>query len=381
MIRLRSPVTGLELHHDTPHSLTDGIARWPVVDGIAFLRTRRAALVAETLSRLDDNDRAGALRLLLLDQDDWWRGGEGDPEAIATLIANENTITLSAAMDLLGWGPVAAYFRHRWSDPTFVAGLALVEAHWNAPATAFELACGIGHHLRELALRGVAVTGADVVFAKLWIARHFVVPNADLVCFDAADRWPIGDLGADLVSCHDAFYFLSPKEPIASRLRAVAGETGLLAVGHVHNRDWPNFSAGDAVKADDLPLLFPDALLYDDAELTRAAVEARAPRRQSIDALRGAEAFALARPGQGQPRQPRMLSGILTLPLAGAALARNPLYDQAGSRHFPSERYASEYGPAVTYGEHTDCPPRALSGPETAAWARRRELLDLPERW
>jgi len=63
-------------------------------------------------------------------------------------------------MDRLAFGPVGTYFSHRWSDPTFLSGLALAEAHWTAPLHAFELACRIGHPLLDLARHGVAVTGA-----------------------------------------------------------------------------------------------------------------------------------------------------------------------------------------------------------------------------
>ena len=37
---------------------------------------------------------------------------------------------------------------------------------------------------------------ADVVFAKLWLARRFVCPRARLVCFDAAAPWPLPDRSA-----------------------------------------------------------------------------------------------------------------------------------------------------------------------------------------
>jgi hypothetical protein len=44
---LLSPVTGEALHHDTPHSLREGKRgpRWPVVDGIPYLRVGRDGLV------------------------------------------------------------------------------------------------------------------------------------------------------------------------------------------------------------------------------------------------------------------------------------------------------------------------------------------------
>ncbi len=381
MTAWRSPDTERPLRADTPHSLTDGVGRWPVIDSIPFLRTGRDALASEALRCLDRGDRAGALVSLLADQDDWWPGGAADPSALRDLVARVGELTLRDAMDRLGWGPVGLYFAHRWSDPTFVAGLALVEAHWTAPSRAFELGCGIGHHLRALARRGVAVTGADVVFAKLWIARHFVAPDADLVCFDAAAPWPINGATADLVLCHDAFYFLRPKAPIAERLRAVAGEDGLIAIGHVHNRAWPNHSAGDAMTADELVALFPGATIYDDAELTRAAVAARVPVPAEGDALGGVEAFSLVTGRRSPPPPPGRIDVLLACPPPGTELRRNPLYAADGSLRFPSERYASEYGPRATYGARSDCPPTAVCGAATLGWVRRRELVDLPDRW
>lgn len=366
---------------DTPHSVTDAAGRrWPVIDGIAFARASRPELAAEALARLDAGDRDGALALLLADQDDWWRGPTAEPEALRALVARRAELTLREAMAHLSWGPVGDYFAHRWSDPTFLAGLALMEAHWTSPRSAFELACGIGQYLRALTQRGVAAMGADVVFAKLWVARHWVAPEAELVCLDAAVQpWPI-DAGRrfDLVACHDAFYFLEPKAPILARLRKMAGEGGWLAIGHVHNRDWPNLSAGAALTAEELSALFPDAIAYDDAELTRAALARRAPRSAPPAELRGAEAFSVvAGPGAGPARA---VTGALSLPPEGAFLRRNPLYN-AGEIAWPSERYEREYGPRATYPAHTTCPEHAVATAETADWALRRELLDLPERW
>jgi SAM-dependent methyltransferase len=379
---------------DTPHSVSDAATgrRWPAPDGIPFLRAGREALAGEALARLDVGDAEGALALLLADQDDWWRGPAADPADLRALVRRRDALTLREAMALLGWGPVADYFAHRWSDPTFLAGLALVEAHWAAPRTAFELACGIGHHLRELARRGVAVAGADVVFAKLWVARHWVLPKAGggtgspearLICLDAAaEVWPVG--GAfDLVACHDALYFLEPKPAILARLRGLLDPArGVLAVSHLHNRDWPNLSSGSAVTAEEVAALFPAARLYDDAELTRALAEGRAPRPSAgPDALRDAEAFAAVE-GPGLPAAPRPVEGLLALPPPGAPLRRNPLYGADGRLAWPSERYAREYGPRATYPAATDAPERAvLAGAALAERARRRELLDLPERW
>ncbi|MFC0409391.1 class I SAM-dependent methyltransferase [Roseomonas elaeocarpi] len=376
---LLSPATGRVLTQDTPHSLTDGETRWPLVDGIAFLRLGREALAASAIERLDAGDREGALVVLLADQDDWWRGPTAEPEALRRLVREADTLTLRDAMALLSWGPVATYFAHRWSDPTFLAGLALVRAHWAGPATAFELACGIGHHLRALGEQGVRASGGDVVFAKLWVARQWVAPEAELVCFDAGKPWPIAAGSIDLVCCHDAFYFLEPKREILHRLRALRAPGGVLAVSHIHNRDWPNMSAGSAMQAGDVAALFPQATVYDDAELTRALAEERAPVGAPVASLGGVEAFSLAEgPGVG-PAQ--AVTGGIALPAGGAALRRNPLYGEDGTVRWPSERYETEYGPRATYPQHSDAPERGVMDSATRTRALRREMLHLPDRW
>ena len=379
---LRSPVTGARLAPAGPHALAepDG-RRWPVIDAIPYLRTGRDALVELALARLDAGDRAGALVALLGDQDDWWTGPAPEPADLGRLVAEADRLDLRAAMDLLGFGRVGDYFAHRWSDPTYLAGLGLIEAHRGALTSVFELACGIGHYGREFQRRGAAYAGADVVFAKLWLARHWIVgPAARLACFDAAAPWPVEGGACDLVLCQDAFYFLEPKPEILERLRGMAGPAGWLAIGHVHNRAAENHSAGRAMTYDELLALVPDATVYDDAELTRAVAEGRVPVPGGPAGLARAEAFAVAT-GPGARGAARGLDGGYAVPPEGARLVVNPLYRRAsegGVLAFPSERYASEYGPLATYP--TRLP--TLSGPAARAEAVRcRALVDLPERW
>jgi SAM-dependent methyltransferase len=376
MTVLLSPTGSGPLRADGPHALTDGSRRWPVVDGIPFLRVGREALADAALSCLDAGDVTGALALLLADQDDWWNGPTASPDALRTLVQERERLTLRDAMRLLEWGRVGDYFAHRWTDPTFLAGLALAEAHWNRPGTAFELACGIGHHLRAMRQAGARVSGADVVFSKLWVARHWVVPDAELVCFDAAAFWPVAERRFDLVACHDAFYFLEPKQPILDRLRALAAG-GVLLVGHIHNRDWPNLSAGAAMSADEIAALFPDGLVYDDAELTAALVDGRAPRHAPPSALGAVEAFAVAvgAPASGTPEHGPASVG------PAATLRRNPLYGEDGRISWPSDRYRTEYAGRATYPAETRLPPSMKAGEAPADAVRRRELVDLPERW
>lgn len=369
---LRSPLSRRPLTQDSPHSLAGEGERWPVIDDIPFLRAGRDDLVRETLRLLDRDRHGDAAALLLGDQDDWARSPPAPLEDRRALLRDASRINFRDAMDHLAFGPVGAYFAHRWSDPTFLSGLALAEAHWTRPARILELACGTGHFLREFARTGAETTGADVVWAKLWLARHYVAPTVNLLCFDAAHPWPLTDKSADLAFCHDAFYFLPNKPRVAAELRRISSS---VLVGHAHNALVDNLSSGAPLAPAEYAALFDAPLLYDDAELTRALIEARAPVPSADLATAAAISIASA------AGTPKPLVGGLTMPPRGTPLQRNPLYVD-GTIAWPSPRYETEYGNLVSYPLHATGPLTAIAGdPVIDDLARRRVLLDLPKRW
>ena len=240
------PVSGAPLRREGATLRSPDGRRWPVVAGIPYLRTGRDELVGRVLEHLDAGRERDALAALLADQDDWAPTPPPRPDAVATVL--DGALSLRDAMRALAFGPVADYFAYRWSDPTYLAGLALVGAHRPRPATAFELACGIGQHLAVLAAHGTQVVGADVVFAKLWLARTYVVGDATLVCCDASGVWPVTGT-FDLVACHDALYFLPHKAHVVDSLCRLAGADGTVVVSHAHNAEVENHSAGEPLDA------------------------------------------------------------------------------------------------------------------------------------
>ncbi len=366
-MRFISPVSGQPLREDTPHSLADDNGqRWPVIDGIAYLRVGRDALIAETLAKLDDGDRDAAVAVLLADQDQWWTGPATEEADLLRLVRQSDEITLREAMALLRYGPVGDYFAHRWSDPTYLAGLALLEAHWDAPRTVFELASGIGHYARELTARGVACLCADIVFSKCWLARHWVAPEARYVVFDAGQNWPIAGRRFDCVHCQDAFYFLPEQRRVAAQIRAATEPAGFLAIGHLHNANVDGGSFGPARLAADWRDLFPTAHVYDEAALLSAMMKGVAPKPGEWADDPNVEAWSIVE-GGGEARR---IDGGLTLPTRDRALQANPLAGPDGPI-WPSNRYEAEYGPRSTWTN-----PAPDSDP-----ARDRRLVDLPERW
>ena len=338
----------------------------PVVDGIPFLRAGREELAADVRDLLADGDVDAARVALLADADDWWSEQPPPPEQLAQVV---HARTLREAMDLLGLGRVGDYFAYRWSDPTYLAGLALLQQHWPGDRPVVEVACGTGHYLRELARRGCAdLLGIDVVWAKLWLAQRFVCPSARYVCADVTADVPALDLqipAPAYVLCCDALYFLRGKPAAARGFFRLAGEGGTVVVGHTHVAD--RLSAGEPLRAREYAELLGTDLLYDDDELTGALLERRPPVPAPATALEHSEAVALV---AGDPLRP--YDGDLGEPLG--PLVPNPLY-VGGVLTWPSERYAQEYGPRSTYL------PEPWPDPLPADAARRRLLLDLPERW
>ena len=333
----------------------------PVIDGIPFARAGREELAAEVAGLLTHGETDRARVLLLADADDWWTEPPPPAEQLARVPA---ATTLREAMQLLGMGRVADYFTHRWSDPTHLAGLALLQQHWPGDRPVVDVACGTGAQLRELSRRGVRdLLGLDVVWAKLWLARRFVCPAARFVCADLTALPDLQVARPAYVTCHDAFYFLRDKPAAAAALRALAGPGGTVVVGHAHVAD-PH---GEPSTPEEYAAVLDARVLYDDEELTRALLEGRAPRPAPAAELTGSEAIGLV---AGDLRGPAPVD--LGEPLG--PLRPNPLYVD-GQLRWPSERYAAEYGPRSGHL------PDRWPDPLPADAARRRLLVDLPEHW
>ncbi|MDC0707994.1 methyltransferase domain-containing protein [Stigmatella sp. ncwal1] len=386
---LRGPLNQQPLRPVAPGVLSDGDTFWPVVDGIPFLRTGRELLRAEVLAALKRGDRRLALAHLLRDQDDWARSPPPDLDQTLAVVdgVSAGTLGLRKAMEQLHFGPVAHYFSHRWSAPTFLSALGLLAQHWDSPPCVVEIACGIGQVLREVVQRGTAGVGVDVVFAKLWLAHHFVVPEAGLVCADATVALPMAPIAGSAVLCHDALYFLLEKRRVLSEMRRVASSSGRVLVGHAHNRLVDQRGIGGVpLTPEEYAALLPGAACYDDSDFVTAFLEGTPAPARAPMALGRAEALCFSASGG-----PALGSIDFGQPKPGARLKPNPLLVERNGLlqpFWPAPGLADEYACASYLGGHpslsADLLARAASGlvdDEIALLARRRLLLDLPERW
>lgn len=362
---LRSPENGAALRADTAHSLSDGTTRWPVLEGIPYLRAGREEVRDSALAALDGGRPADAAVVLLADNDDWWDQPPPPPEQLrATLDAT----SLREAVTGLGLGRVGDYFLHRDHDPSGLAVLALTAAHPPAGRPVLDLACGAGHLLRRLAQAGEHdLTGIDVVFAKLWLARRFVVPpQVTLVCADLAHPWPVPAPRDTYVAVHDVLYFLDDPAAVLAAAARHAGRGGAVVAGHCHNTGQP----GHPRPPESWAALLPGATCYGEEELTAATLERRPPRSAVAEELADTEAVALARDGARTAPDAALLD-----PAPDADLRPNPLYTDR-ARRWPNDVWGEEYGPrAATYL------PERWPDPLPADAVARRLLVDLPEGW
>lgn len=366
------PVTRRPLWHDTPHSLTDGTNRAPVVSGIPFLRQGRDHLSQALLSTLDAGDTIGALILALQDQDDWAPLPPPDAMTVRDVVTGD--LTFRDSMTALNFGPVAHYFAHRWSAPTFLSAMGLLAAYAPLDRPLIDLACGTGQVLREVALRGGTAIGVDQVFAKLWLGQRYLGLN-DLVCADA-ETLPFGPAYAPCtVLCHDALYFLpdAAKSTVIARMKDVAGSGGTVLLGHCHIRGHPH--AGDRAH----PLcvagwqsLMPDATCHDDAALTQWFLS-RGDMHLDAHDDRPVAAVSLASGA-------RLLRAVPFWDPVGP-LVENPLLvrSEGGLRpDWPLPAFAEEYADAAYLAVPDAAAERARSRADRFA---RRTLLPLPEGW
>ncbi len=381
---LRSPLSGVSLSRQGDGLLVAGDEIWPVIDDIPFLRADRVEMARSAAGLIQAGDTIGATALLLTDQDPFALDPPPSAAQCEALVRRQDSHSFRTAMQELGFGRVADYFAYRWSDPTFFSGLALLGRSLPEEDTpvVLELACGAGHFLEAMRRAGVQAIGTDLVFAKLWLARHFVSPAARLVCFSAEAAWPLETGGANMVFCHDAFYFLPDQADIAARMKCFVGPGGTIAIGHAHNAAVDNHSAGAALTIDAYADLFPGAQLFDDRELTRAFVESRTAVPAEMAALTAIPALSLLwRENAISDRA----TDWLAVKTSGRPLRLNPLYhrDAETSRIvWPSARYEDEYAMLASYPMRwTGADTLDPNDPDAERLLRQGIYVDLPPRW
>jgi len=374
--------------------ITSGIlachcARFPIVGGIAVMTVEGVADPAR--EQVEAGAPADAVRTMFAGGDDALAEGYDR-------VAADDSLTYRDVVSALG--PDFAegrYFLYRFSDPTFVVADAVVRTLagvvLRSGGRAIDLCGGSGHLTRTLQAFTPNAYLMDWSYPKLWLARRFTAPDAQLVCGDAHTALPFATGAFRLAVCSDAFHYVWTKALLAHEMVRLIDADGAVAVTHTHNSGQQNPSAGMPLPPEAYRQLFEDVhgrvfserALLDEViggtiDLARVHGEAMldADPALTIVGSRDAEVFV-----RGAVRPPARVRGELRI---------NPLYaagqDTSYALTFPSEEYAQEYGHCRKYlpervviDENVQEALRHADTSRLGDLLARRIVLDLPPRF
>ena len=409
---LRCPYCGgpLELvtslfHRRTDAQLTDGLlgchcCLFALVDGIPVMHLQPTATAAIDQIKAGRPDLA---RRTMFGIDD-------DRQAeIFERAAASSTATYKQTVEAIGPNFEGGYFLYRFSDPTFVVAQAVVRAIASTVLTdgrrAIDICGGSGHLTRTLLECSPAPPVlADLYYAKIWLARRFTAPGCEPVCCDGNAPMPFARGTFGFAMCTDAFMYIWTKRQFVGEMerlvdgRASGTAPGAVLIGHTHNERTWSPSHGQPLAPEGYAALFEtiEPRLFGEAGLFAGVVDhnvldlSRRDSKETLDADPALTIIATRHPGAFR-RHP------VAVPAPGAASGEfrlNPLYtvEPNGTRlrlKFPDVDYEQEYGAcrrylpdevAVDASVLASLPAKAVP-PELAELARRRVILDLPERY
>jgi SAM-dependent methyltransferase/uncharacterized protein YbaR (Trm112 family) len=100
-----------------------------------------------------------------------------------------------------------------------------------------DLGCGCGQitfNLTQLA-PGRRVIGIDTFFFGLYLAKHWIAPNAEFLCCAADVPLPFPDGYLSAVFCSDSFHYFVDKATAIAELKRLINEDGLILSTGMHN--------------------------------------------------------------------------------------------------------------------------------------------------
>lgn len=230
---------------------------------------------------------------------------------------------------------------HRFSARTYLPLLAL--AGLIGPKDkVLEIGPGMGHSTFALARRTPArnLVAVDSVFAYLYLAKRYFVPDARLICSDAEADLPVPHHHFDAVVMSDTFHFVDRQANLVAQVNRCLRTGGRVILSHIHNGHFANPYSGHSRTPTEYAALFArqNPVLADNERLI--ADLCRHDRldltiRPAPEALNEAPHLSLVTDPQGTIVQPvtGLWSGIMA---ARTHLLANPLVDWSGADLSPT---------------------------------------------
>lgn len=318
---LRCPYCGgdLELEDRPPHNgtaveygtLRCQCYRYGIVLGIVVLRQASAPSdnTDPVVAALDAGKCDRALDVLLAHETaslrrhrpriprlaDWLNGRTESRPGPTTFPASESLRSV-----LRRWRPdsYGEYLEYRYANPSLLGSIPVIAAmaanlsHGEGdecPPWVIDIGCGIGHTaylLKSLAPRA-QVVAADLDFLNLLLAKQYVLPDENFVCFDAEAGLPFKDDAFDAAFSLDCVHYIRGKHHLASELHRVGRPKARYALCHIHNATRHNPNQGIPLSPEGYARVFSPlgGRLYSESALLRGFSESgRLPLDLAADA-------------------------------------------------------------------------------------------------
>ncbi|HEX6904852.1 MAG TPA: methyltransferase domain-containing protein [Thermoanaerobaculia bacterium] len=129
------------------------------------------------------------------------------------------------------------YQSYRYGQPRQLVALSYASLLGGDGDPILDLGCGCGQitfNLTQLA-PGRRVIGIDTFFFGLYLAKHWIAPDAEFLCCAADVPLPFPDGYLSAVFCSDSFHYFVDKATAIAELKRLIQEDGLILSTGMHN--------------------------------------------------------------------------------------------------------------------------------------------------
>lgn len=142
--------------------------------------------------------------------------------------------------DYSSFNEMANYFTFRFGQPRHLAALTIASIIKERSGSILDLACGMGHLTHYFAWGEEdrrKVVGIDRDYFRLYVAKNFMVPEADFICQWVDRPLPFSEASFDSVFCSDAFHYFLNKASSLREMERILSPNGLIAITRLGNLD------------------------------------------------------------------------------------------------------------------------------------------------
>lgn len=183
------------------------------------------------------------------------------------LMTRENIHNLKKELQVLCTEKEAIYFAYRFSSSSFISPMALFSLVDKGPI--IDIGCGLGHMERVLSRNtdALRITGIDIRFHFLYLAKKYIAPDANFICIDVGNTFPLrtGAFQHTLLSA--TFNHVPANTVVAEEIIRITAKEGKILNAWINLKQ--NYLGDAPLSRDEYKKMFPDSRLFDARKITK----------------------------------------------------------------------------------------------------------------